>query len=151
MLVPLADPVLEEEYKFLVGDISHHLSFSYLKCGKLLYAVEECSLAIKKYEELQSRYISLQKVKNNLLQELEKSTRAWYPNESSGQRGLPGVIFRLRHAWGLMAVIRCQRREQTLSTEALAKVQQLQPGPVVEKGNTLYCIIICMYVALIDY
>lgn len=153
------DLLLQEEFIFLCGDISHHLAFTYMKCGKLLYALEECQLAISRYEEVHTRYLSLQqeesgdmvaataadassgakegveRIRNISLQALADSPRSLYPNESTGQRGLPGAIFRLRHAWGLLAVIRCQRREQALSTEALGKVQQLQPGPVVESGE----------------
>jgi hypothetical protein len=172
VVLPLDDFILEAEFAFLCGDTSHHLAFTYLKCGKLMYAVEECESAISTYTELQHRYSSLKdtpvpplsttstdtcadtdtstcKVEEmdtnnssgnptvmiNILDALRDSTRSLYPNEGTGQRGMPGLVFRLRHAWGLMAVVRCQRREQALSTEALAQVQRLQPGPVEDRGD----------------
>lgn len=163
----LADPLLLEEYLFLRGDIMHHLCFCYLQCGQLDYALEEAQRAIGVYEGVHQSYKQLQEndgdeeaadgaadddnilaraqqpQRQTILQSLHACTKACYPNEQPGERGLPGVVFRLRHAWGLMAVVRKRRRENGLSEVALEKVRALQlPGPVMAQGMVFIIVLL---------
>ena len=58
LLSPVQDIVLQEEYSFLCGDVHHHLAFTYMKCGKLKYALEEIENAIQTFEEVNKKYES---------------------------------------------------------------------------------------------
>lgn len=100
--------------KALHGEISFYLAYTYLRSGKIKYAIEEARAAVDAFE---SMTLSENGANAELFSEFNNSKR-----------------IKLRHAWGLVAVVTCNMGEDEVTTKesqhALRMVRQLDIGPV---------------------
>ena len=95
-------------YRMLQGDVHFHLAYTYMRSGKIKYAIEEARAAVVQFDSL--------------------SAGKGGKDHDTEQRE------RLRHAWGLVAVVACSMGEgeeaRAESQRALRKVKELDIGPV---------------------
>lgn len=103
------------------GDIAYHLAYTYMRSGKMKYAIEEARLASKFYSEMDDLPLGDPLSDENLI-------HSYNSNIESDKR------IRLRHAWGLIAVITCNMGSnpeiQEECNHALQMVKELHIGPL---------------------
>lgn len=101
------------------GEICFYLAYTYMRSGKIKYAIEEARSAVSVFEDMRAP-------RNGDGDDLAEF--------GSSQRQ------RLRHAWGLVAVISCSMGETEEAMEeskhALRMVREFDIGPV--QGNIMF-------------
>lgn len=110
--------IWKNEFNIIVGDISFHLAYTYMRSGKIKYSIEEIKQALKLYEEIQSNLNSYNSENDN--------NRANIHSQNN-------VKVRLRHSWGLYAVILCSTGNKELNDEIqtiLNKIKSMDIGPL---------------------
>lgn len=106
---------LHNALRSLHGEICFYLAYTYMRSGKIKYAIEEARAAVAAFESLSlSDHVA---ASEDVSSEFNQSKR-----------------FKLRHAWGLVAVVTCNMREDEStmqeSQHALRMVRQFDIGPV---------------------
>ena len=115
-------PLWKNEYSLIHGDISFHLAYTYMRSGKIKYAIEEGRKSVKLFESLTS--LDSNENFENYNTNLEKDKK-----------------LRLRQAWGLVAVIACnmgdnpEAREESQS--ALKMIKEMDVGPLQGNRTTM--------------
>jgi hypothetical protein len=107
---------LNNALKSLHGEICFYLAYTYMRSGKIKYAIEEARAAVAAFDSLSLSDYHLE-ADGDVSSEFNKSKR-----------------FKLRHAWGLVAVVTCNMREDDStmkeSQHALRMVRQFDIGPL---------------------
>jgi tetratricopeptide (TPR) repeat protein len=95
---PLDDRFIwKNDYLNISGDCSFHLAYTYMRSGKIQYALEEIRKAIKCYNSIVLLDTSLRDIHLLSAQDLGKFNSKVDLEKTQ----------KLRHAWGLVAVITC--------------------------------------------
>ena len=121
---PLETHVIwRNEFLYISGDTSFHLAYTYMRSGKIQYALEEIRKAIEAYDSILTLSSSLDNLDSLSAHDLSQCNNNI--NLEKGQK--------LRHAWGLLAVITCNMGADPEAQEecqrALRKVKNLTIGP----------------------
>lgn len=107
--------IWKNEYNIIIGDISFHLAYTYMRSGKIKYSTEEIKQAISLYEEIQS----------NLNNTNDTSSNNFHSQNN--------IKARIRHSLGLYAVILCSTGNKDLNDEIqtiLNKIKSMDIGPL---------------------
>lgn len=104
---------MNNAFKDTHGETCYYLAYTYMRSGKIKYAIEEARAAVTIFESL-----SYDKVKDQKLQDRLIDTKH----------------IKLRHAWGLVAVVALRMgnsaEAKKESQHALAMVRQYDIGPL---------------------
>jgi hypothetical protein len=123
--------IWNSEFMNISGDTSFHLAYTYMRCGKIQYALEEIRKAIKAYNFIDPASISLQ-----FPDSLPADDHSFLPRKSDLD-----LMQKTRHAWGLLAVITCNMGADPEAREecqmALRNVKCLTVGPYQSLQSSL--------------
>lgn len=128
----------KNEYLRVFGDISFHLAYTYMRSGKVKYAIEEARLATKTYSQMCGL---------TTYELVPRDDISVYNSKIDRDKQI-----RLRHAWGLVAVITCNMGSSPEIQEecnlAITMIKGLQIGPV--QGKLVYLSLSLMFDRFFD-